>query len=125
MPCLSSSGGGSLFPPDLRHFHYTALTVKNALVDDYRECHPKGIRPDVNLDRSDVPLVLDLKNHQQRGSSGVHVSLYRTLHHGSLHKRGYRDGSTIHKAAHHVILFIMFAPSWQLYERLINVIMWQ
>jgi 23S rRNA G2445 N2-methylase RlmL len=111
-------------PQDVSHSHYTALTVKNALCDIVRELHHDGIRPDVDLDDPDVPLVVILKGEQlqqvpnqrqQRGRQGTpdgttsgrpandgraSLSLYRSLHPpGSLHRRGYRRGQAIHKAA--------------------------
>eukprot|EP00978_Attheya_sp_CCMP212_P003197 scaffold6584_cov48-Attheya_sp.AAC.2 len=85
-------------PKDLCHSHYTALTVKNALVDSVR--HQRQDRPNVDLDDPDVPLLCALRGD----SRGAHVTLYRCLHPpGSLHKRGYRGStaqdSVIHKAA--------------------------
>ena len=85
----------SLLPKDLTHSHFTSLTIKNALCDNVRD--RRGDRPDVELDNPDVPLVCIL-----RGMPGntAEVSLYRQLHSpGSLHKRGYRGDSAIHKAA--------------------------
>ncbi len=82
-------------PQDLSHSHFSALTVKNALCDVVRDI--RGDRPNVNVETPDVPLVVML-----RGTSGgaASISLYRSLHPpGSLHKRGYRKGSAIHKAA--------------------------
>jgi len=115
-------------PKDLSHSHYSALTVKNALVDKVRELRQDGARPDVDLDDPDVPLMIVIKgtinnennsrnsNRYQRqrqnneksnntyngDEKAAQVSLYRILHYGgnSLHKRGYRSSSNaIHKAA--------------------------
>jgi len=109
-------------PKDLCHSHYTALTVKNALVDLVRDLRDDGIRPDVDIDDPDVPLMVVLKgnggsNDNNRGydyndrndrrrrddfdENVVDVSFYRVLHAGgsSLHRRGYRSSSAIHKAA--------------------------
>lgn len=81
-------------PKDLSHSHYTALSIKNALCDVVRDM--RGDRPDVDIDDPDVPLVAMLRG--DRG--GASISLYRSLHPpGSLHKRGYRQGNAIHKAA--------------------------
>jgi len=74
---------------DLSHTHFTALTVKNALCDAVRQL--RGDRPYVDTTYAQVPLVV----HCHESS----FTLYRCLHHGSLHERGYRTGSTIHKAA--------------------------
>lgn len=81
-------------PQDLSHSHFSALSVKNALCDVIRDM--RGDRPSVDVDTPDVPLVVML-----RGTNGAaSLSLYRSLHPpGSLHKRGYRRGSAIHKAA--------------------------
>lgn len=78
-------------PRDLCHSHYTALTVKNALVDAARD-DMSGRRPDVDLDDPDVPLVVALRGMEvdEDGNCECDVSLYRCLHAGSLHRRGYR-----------------------------------
>jgi len=81
-------------PKDLSHSHYTALTIKNALCDIVRDM--RGDRPSVDVDDPDVPLVAILRGMGE----GATLSLYRSLHPpGSLHKRGYRQGRAIHKAA--------------------------
>ena len=83
-------------PPDINHSHYTALTVKNAIADACIEW--RGDRPDVNLDDPDVPLVCSVLGTPD--SRGAVVSIFRQLHPaGTLHKRGYRFGNAIHKAA--------------------------
>jgi len=81
-------------PKDLSHSHYSALSIKNALCDVVREL--RGDRFNVDVENPDVPLVAIL-----RGNGGAaSMSLYRSLHPpGSLHKRGYRQGNSIHKAA--------------------------
>ena len=86
-------------PVDLNHSHFSALTIKNALVDSARQM--TGERPSVELDHPDVPLVAVLWGQQQRrdASNCVQVSLYRQLHTSSLHKRGYRQQGPVHKAA--------------------------
>jgi 23S rRNA G2445 N2-methylase RlmL len=81
-------------PQDLSHSHYTALTVKNALCDVVRDM--RGDRPNIDLEDPDLPLVAILLG----SNGGASLSLYRSLHApGSLHKRGYRQGGPIHKAA--------------------------
>mmetsp|Transcript_23470 Transcript_23470/g.65154 ORF Transcript_23470/g.65154 Transcript_23470/m.65154 type:complete len:625 (-) Transcript_23470:104-1978(-) len=105
-------------PKDLSHSHYTALGIKNSLCDVVREM--RGDRPSVDVDDPDVPLVAILRgidegggrygnrngyangnansNSNDGGAAGL--SIYRSLHPpGSLHKRGYRSGGPIHKAA--------------------------
>ena len=130
-PSLLGDGHGGLLtlsvstiyaskPPnkELCHSHYTALTVKNALVDSVRELRDDGIRPNVDIYNPDVPLVVVLKGRglnggsRSRGGRGrdrnngysyqdeedemvAEVELYRCLHtQGSLHRRGYRSGNT-------------------------------
>jgi 23S rRNA G2445 N2-methylase RlmL len=83
-------------PQDLSHSHYTALSIKNAICDVIRDT--RGDRPNVDIDNPDVPLVAVLLG--MYNGDGASISLYRSLHPpGSLHKRGYRQGSVIHKAA--------------------------
>jgi 23S rRNA G2445 N2-methylase RlmL len=74
---------------DLTHSKFTALSIKNALCDSVRA--RRGDRPDVDPDDPDVPLVAFVRDSS--------VSLYRQLHVGSLHRRGYRSDAAIHKAA--------------------------
>jgi 23S rRNA G2445 N2-methylase RlmL len=76
-------------PSDLTHSKFTAMTIKNGLCDAVREL--RGDRPNVDVENPDVPLVAFVR--------GTSVSLYRQLHVGSLHRRGYRSGSAVHKAA--------------------------
>ena len=66
--------------PGLNHSHYSALQVKNALVDLQRELW--GERSSINLDHPDLALHL----HLNRG--GAVLSLDGSG--GSLHRRGYR-----------------------------------
>jgi putative N6-adenine-specific DNA methylase len=81
-------------PQDLSHSHFSALTVKNALCDAIRDM--RGDRPNVDTETPDVPLVVQLRGRQ----GGASVSLFRSLHSpGSLHRRGYRQGEAMHKAA--------------------------
>jgi 23S rRNA G2445 N2-methylase RlmL len=81
-------------PQDLSHSHFSALTVKNALCDVIRDM--RGDRPSVDTETPNVPLVIQLRGRQGAAS----VSLYRSLHSpGSLHRRGYRQGEAMHKAA--------------------------
>lgn len=69
--------------PDVSHSHYSALTVKNAVVDQFRD-RCGGKRPSVDVEAPDLPLVLFLQRDE--------AWLYRSLSGlGSLHKRGYRD----------------------------------
>ena len=104
-------------PKELSHTHYTALTVKNSIVDLVRDLRDDGERPDVDIACPDVPLVLFVKARRQFRSRNwrdeeedvdiaADVDLYRCLHSsGSLHKRGYRANDSgdatapIHRAA--------------------------
>lgn len=86
------ANGGRL-PKDISHSHYTALTIKNALVDQVRDL--RGDRPDVDIESADVPLVAIFHSQGPKAD----MTLYRSLSPpGSLHKRGYRAGEAIHKA---------------------------
>jgi 23S rRNA G2445 N2-methylase RlmL len=73
---------------DFNHSHYTSLTLKNAVVDWFRD---HGLeRPSVSVDDPDLSLLLYL----HRGTA----TLYRVWSgDASLHKRGYRD--VVHRAA--------------------------
>ena len=87
-----------LLPKELCHTHFTALTVKNALVDKCRDMRADGARPDVDVEHPHVPLVVALKGINN--GRAVTVSLYRSLNgFDSMHRRGYRTDSVIHKAA--------------------------
>ncbi|KAJ1394614.1 hypothetical protein B484DRAFT_272196 [Ochromonadaceae sp. CCMP2298] len=79
-------------PPDLTHSHFTALTIKNAIADQFRNRGGgQGARPSVDTENPDLPLLLYL--HKGEGT------LYRVWSgEGSMHKRGYRTGA-VHKAA--------------------------
>ena len=90
----------ALIPEDLNHSHFTALTIKNALVDAVRELKD-GDRPNIDLDHPDVPLVVVLRGiaSDEGATVAASVAVYRQLHQGSLHKRGYRSGAAVHKAA--------------------------
>jgi len=84
--CDSIMGLGN--PATLSHSHFNALTMKNAIVDQFRTS--LGQRPSVELNDPDVSLLMYLHK-----SNAV---LYKVWSgESSLHKRGYRD--TIHKAA--------------------------
>jgi len=87
-------------PKDLSHSHYTALSIKNALCDAVRDM--RGDRPDVNVENPDLPLVAILRGmgDDQYDEGAASLSIYRSLHPpGSLHKRGYRSGDSMHKAS--------------------------
>ena len=75
---------------ELSHTHFSALTVKNAIVDYFRDKYNK--RPSVDLEEPDLPLLL----YAHRGRT----ILYRIWSgDSSMHKRGYRRDSSIHRAA--------------------------
>jgi len=75
---------------DLLHTHYSALTVCKAVTDSCRDA--LGVRPSVDLDMPDWMLNLVL----HRG--GATLSRRWSGRHG-LHRRGYRAGVKMHKAA--------------------------
>ena len=73
-------------PQDLSHSHFSGLTVKNAIVDQFRS--RQGRRPDVDIVNPDLPVVIYL----HRGEA----ILYRVWSgDSSMHKRGYRE--TVHR----------------------------
>jgi putative N6-adenine-specific DNA methylase len=75
--------------PDLSHSHFTSLTIKNAIVDQFR--NKAYTRPNVDVVDPDLPLLFYL--HKGVGT------LYRVWSgEKSLHKRGYRP-DVVHKAA--------------------------
>jgi len=74
----------------LTHSHYSALTVKNAIVDQFRSKF-NGARPDVNTE--DPHFLLHCYLH--RGGAIIYKVWSGEQ---SMHKRGYR-GASIHKAA--------------------------
>jgi len=106
-------------PADINHSHYTALQIKNALVDAARD---RDSRPTVDTtDHVDVPLTAVLRGipgdpmpHSQFPSAGAHLSLYRGIHTGSLHRRGYRYGTAVHKAAlkESTAAGLLYAAGW-------------
>jgi putative N6-adenine-specific DNA methylase len=65
---------------ELTHSNFVGLTVKDAIVDQFRE--RTGRRPSVNVDAPDLPLKVVLKNDA--------LTIWRNLSGDSLHKRGYR-----------------------------------
>jgi 23S rRNA G2445 N2-methylase RlmL len=73
---------------DLSHTHFSALTVKNAIVDQFRA--ETGSRPSVDLEHPDVSILLYL----HRGDATLYKVWSGEV---SMHKRGYRE--VIHRAA--------------------------
>ncbi|HTE05907.1 MAG TPA: THUMP domain-containing protein [Planctomycetota bacterium] len=65
---------------ELTHSGFAGLTVKDAIVDQFRA--RTGERPNVNADDPDLPIKLVVKNDA--------ITLWRNLSGESLHKRGYR-----------------------------------
>jgi putative N6-adenine-specific DNA methylase len=77
-------------PTDIAHTHFSSLTLKNAITDKFRD--NVGVRPSVNT--TDPTLLISVYLH--RGSA----TLYRVWSgERSMHKRGYRQDSVVHKAA--------------------------
>jgi putative N6-adenine-specific DNA methylase len=84
--CLRVEASGAT--PALSHSHYTALTVKNALVDWQRQRW--GARSSVNLHDPDLALHLHLQHDHRTGLSEAVLSLDGGGG-ASLHRRGYRS----------------------------------
>ena len=96
--CKAVLNNARNLPKDLSHSHFTGLTIKNALCDVVREL--RSDRPNVDIDDPDVPLVAMVLGQEGAGGAGASISLYKSLAPpGSLHKRGYRSNSAMHKAA--------------------------
>lgn len=85
--------------PQLAHSHFSSLTLKNSIIDQFREAaqqqqekEVEALRPSVDLEDPDLSLLLYL--HKGK------ATLYRVWSgESSMHKRGYRQGGAIHKAA--------------------------
>lgn len=96
-------GSNSNLPKKLSHSHFSALTVKNAIVDKCRNLREDEARPDVDVNDPDVPFFLSIKGVPQRNSNAklaAEALLYRTLNgNGSMHRRGYREDMSMHKAS--------------------------
>lgn len=105
---------------ELQHSHYTSLTIKNAIVDQFRTKF--GRRPNVDIANPDLSLLAYL--HKQK------ISLYRVWSgETSLHRRSYRlspqSGSSdmernaiIHKAAlrESTAAALLLLSNWQATE---------
>ncbi|CAM9955913.1 unnamed protein product, partial [Scytosiphon promiscuus] len=89
-------------PDGLTHSHFTALTVKNAVVDQLRD---NGQRPSVDTDNPDLPLVVYL----DRGRALLYRSLSGTR---SMHKRGYRDAMHAASLKENVAAGLLLASGW-------------
>jgi putative N6-adenine-specific DNA methylase len=122
-------------PTDINHSHYTALNIKNALVDATRELsnndHLESDRPSVDVtDACDVPLVVMLRGLKSTSfdrsrfednpspdppSAGAQLSLFRCIHGiSSLHRRGYRNNISMHKASlkESTAAGLLYAAGW-------------
>jgi len=66
---------------ELCHSHFTALTVKNALIDKVREMRKDGLRPDIDTTDPDVPLVAVLRG--DRGMPLYQQQEYKVLRRGA------------------------------------------
>ncbi|CBJ31304.1 conserved unknown protein [Ectocarpus siliculosus] len=89
-------------PDGLTHSHFTALTVKNAVVDQLRD---DGKRPSVDTENADLPLVVYL----DRGRALLYRSLSGTR---SMHKRGYRDAMHAASLKENVAAGLLLASGW-------------
>eukprot|EP00903_Cladosiphon_okamuranus_P014023 g13040.t1 len=91
-------------PDGLMHSHFTALTVKNAVVDQLRDSG-NGQRPSVDTENPDLPLVVYL----DRGRALLYRSLSGTR---SMHKRGYRDAMHAASLKENVAAGLLLASGW-------------
>jgi putative N6-adenine-specific DNA methylase len=70
--------------PNLTHTHFTALKVKDAIVDQLRSAY--GSRPNINTYNPDVHVIVHIEQDK--------ASIYVNLSGESLHRRGYRAAQT-------------------------------
>ena len=95
--------------PALPHSHYTALTVKNALVDWQRQRW--GARSSVNLDDPDLALHLHLQHDRRTGLSEAVLSLDGGGG-ASLHRRGYRSAMGAAPLKEHLAAGLIALSGW-------------
>ena len=88
--------------PRLNHSHFTALQVKNAVVDQQRQSG--GVRSSVNLDDPDVRLHLHLHPH------GCSLSIDSSGR--SLHQRGWRSAMGPAPLKENVAAGLLQATGW-------------
>lgn len=86
----------------IRHSHYAALRVKDAIVDRFREGF--GVRPSVDLERPDLRIHLHL--HRDRGTIGLDLSG------GGLHRRGYRGTGLAAPLKENLAAGILLLADW-------------
>ena len=92
--------------PGLTHSHFTALEVKNALVDWQRQhC---GQRSDVDLEDPDRVFHL----HLGQGRQGPLASLYVAGSSSSLHRRGYRAAMGLAPLKENLAAGLMAITGW-------------
>ncbi|CAM9720729.1 unnamed protein product, partial [Discosporangium mesarthrocarpum] len=89
-------------PEGLTHSHFTALTVKNAVVDQFRR---SGQRPCVETMEPDLPLVVYLDRRK--------ALIYRCLSGTrSMHKRGYREAIHVASLKENLAAGLLLASGW-------------
>jgi 23S rRNA (guanine2445-N2)-methyltransferase / 23S rRNA (guanine2069-N7)-methyltransferase len=88
--------------PAIRHTHFGALTVKDAIVDALREA--TGARPDV------APVRPDVRVHAH--AHGTHVTVAIDLSGESLHRRGYRGGAGEAPLKENVAAGVLLRAGW-------------
>jgi len=98
------------FGPGLSHTHFTALQVKNAIVDMQRERW--GVRSNIDLSNPDVCFHLHLANHQAVFSVDGSNS--------SLHKRGYRPAVGIAPIKETLAAGLMRMTEWDGTKNLVD-----
>lgn len=92
-------------PEGLTHSHFTALTVKNAIVDQFRASSQSGTRPSVNPENPDLPLSIYIDNGK--------ALLYRSLSGvRSMHKRGYREAMHAASLKENVAAGLLILSGW-------------
>ena len=98
------------FGEGLSHTHFTALQVKNAIVDFQRELW--GVRSSIDLDNPDICFHLHLSNNQAVLSVDASNS--------SLHKRGYRPAVGIAPIKETLAAGLIRITGWDGTENLVD-----
>ncbi len=87
----------------LRNTHFSALKIKDAIVDQFRE--KTGERPAIDIENPGVRITAYLIKNK--------ISIYLDFTRTSLHKRGYRTQYTIAPLKENLASVILAASNWQ------------
>jgi len=93
---------GNCHRSTIKHSHYAALKVKDAIVDQFQE--KMGLRPSVEKDRPELRIHLNIHKNQAR--------LSLDLSGESLHRRGYRKSSVPAPLKENLAAAILIRAGW-------------